>query len=225
MKALVTFESVLGNKNQTISGITANLVDRKQVIAVVIPPILVATMYPIFHSLAGVLNDRIAWYLGLSIYWLIWGAAFPLLIIGRENIRALIRPQKPNKKALLLVAIPLVGAAIVSLIPGMGYEKESVWIFLLLLATPFWNGFFEEVLWRGVYVKLFPKSIFYGVLWPNVWFAAWHYAPGSVLNGNVVGLIIGAGVMGLYLSYLTRKTNAIWWSIVVHCFGGIIMIV
>jgi membrane protease YdiL (CAAX protease family) len=93
------------------------------------------------------------------------------------------------------------------------------------LSTPFCNGFFEEVLWRGVYVKLFPRSVFYGMLWPSFWFAIWHYAPGSIFDGNVAGLMIGAGFMGLYLSYLTRKTNTLWWAIVVHTLGGVIMIV
>ena len=32
----------------------------KQKIAIITPPILVAVMYPIFYSLAGVMNDRIA---------------------------------------------------------------------------------------------------------------------------------------------------------------------
>jgi len=199
--------------------------NKKQKIAIVTPPILIAFMYPIFHLLAGAFVDRIAWYLGLIIYWLIWGTAFPLFIIGKENIRTLIRPQKPNKKVLLLVAIPVLGAIAARFVPGMGYEKESVWILLLLISTPFGNGFFEEVLWRGIYFKLFPNNILYGMIWPSIWFAIWHYAPGSVLSGNVAGLMIGAGVMGLYLSYLTKKTNTLWWSIVTHFLGGIIMIV
>jgi len=109
--------------------------------------------------------------------------------------------------------------------PGMGYAKDSAWILLLLLSTPFGNGFFEEVLWRGVYSKLFPTGTFYGLLWPSVWFALWHYAPGSVLNGNVAGLMIGAGMMGLHLAYLTRKTNTLCWAVAGHTLGGIIMIV
>jgi membrane protease YdiL (CAAX protease family) len=137
----------------------------------------------------------------------------------------LVRPRKPSRKILLLLAIPLAGAAVVSILPGMGYEKENVWILLLLMSTPFGNGFFEEVLWRGVYLKLFPKSIFYGVLWPSIWFAVWHYVPGSLFDGKVAGLMIGSGAMGLYLVYLTRKTNTLWWSILVHTVGGIIMIV
>ena len=202
----------------------------KQKIAIITPPILIAVMYPIFCSLVEALVvDRIAWYLGLMIYWFTWCVIFPLLIIGKENIKTLIRPQKPSKKTFLLIAIPLLSALAVRLfVPGMEYEKESVWILLILLSTPFGNGFFEEVLWRGVYVRLFPNSIFYRMIWPSVLFAIWHYIPGSVLHENVMGLIglmVGSGIMGLYLSYLTKKTNTLWWSIVSHVLGGIIMIV
>jgi len=170
------------------------------------------------------MNDRVAWYLGLAIYWIIWCFVFPLLIIGKEAIKKLIRPRKPDKKILFLIAIPLLGAVAGRILLG-GYEKESVWIALLLFSTPFGNGFFEEVLWRGVYVKLFPNNVFFWMIWPSVWFALWHYAPGSVSSGNPSRLIIGAGVMGLYLSFLARKTNTVWWGIVVHTVGGIIMVV
>ncbi len=196
----------------------------KQKIAIIAPPVFVAVMYPIFHSLAAVMNDRVAWFLGLAIYWLIWGAVFPLFIIGKDEIKTLIRPRKPDKKILFLVAIPLLGAVAGRLILG-GYEKESVGIALLLFSTPFGNGFFEEVLWRGVYVKLFPKHIFFWMIWPSVWFALWHYAPGSVSSGNPAGLMIGAAVMGFYLSFLARRFNTVWWGIVVHTVGGFIMVV
>jgi membrane protease YdiL (CAAX protease family) len=202
----------------------------KQIIAIVTPPIFIAFMYPIFQSLVGILaNDRIAWYIGLIIYWLIWGAVFPLIIIRKDKIKTLIRPQKPKRKVLLIISIPLLGALVTRLfVPGMGYEKESVCILFLLLSTPFGNGFFEEVLWRGVYVTLFPTNIFYWMIWPNIWFVIWHYVPGSVFHENVIGLIglmAGSGLMGLILSYLTKKTNTLWWAIITHFLGGIIMIV
>jgi membrane protease YdiL (CAAX protease family) len=226
---MITSASLVSYNSRIKSCIAGGLTDRKQIIAIIAPPILIAFMYPIFHLLAGALVvDRVAWYLGLVIYWLIWGAVFPLIIIGKANIKTLIRPQKPTRKVFLLISIPLLGALATRLfVPGMGYEKESVWILLLLLSTTFGNGFFEEVLWRGVYVKLFPNNIFYRMLWPGIWFAIWHYVPGSVLHDNMIGLIglmVGSGMMGLYLSYLTKKTNTLWWSIVTHFLGGLIMI-
>ena len=204
--------------------------NRNQIIAIAIPPILVAIMHPIFQSLVGVLsNDRIAWYIGLIIYWLIWGAAFPLVIAGKDRLKKLIRPHKPTLKILLIIFIPLGGALATRLfVPGMGYEKESVWILLLLLSTSFGNGFFEEVLWRGVYVKLFPNNMFFWLIWPNIWFALWHYVPGSVFHDNVIGLIglvAGSALMGFILSYLTKNTGTLWWAIIAHVLGGIIMVV
>jgi membrane protease YdiL (CAAX protease family) len=204
-------------------------VNKKQLIAFIIPPLLIASMYPIFNSLAEALaNDRLAWYLGLITYWLVWGLAFPFIIIGKKGIKELIRPQKPTKKVILPMSIILVGAlAARLLVPGMEYEKQSVWILLLLLSTAFGNGFFEEVLWRGVYFALFPNKIFYGMIWPTIWFAIWHYIPGSILHDNLIGLIglmAGSGLMGAVLIYMTKKTNTLWWSIIAHVVGGIIMV-
>ena len=203
--------------------------NKKQIIACIIPLVLISVMYPIFNSFAGALaNDRIAWYLGLITYWIIWGLVFPLIIIGKKNVTELIRPQKPTIKILIPMLIILLGALSVRLfVPGMEYEKQSGWILILLLSTSFGNGFFEEVLWRGVYFKLFPNKIFYRMVWPTIWFAIWHYIPGSVLHENVTGLIglmAGSGLMGLVLIYMTKKTNTLWWSILAHTIGGIIMV-
>jgi len=199
--------------------------NKKQKIAIIIPLILVVFMYPIFQLTARAFGNQIGWYIGLWIYWLIWGIAFPLWIIGKESIQKLIQPQNPDKKTLLLLIFPLLVTLIVKFIPGMEYKKASMWTWLLLLSTTFGNGFFEEILWRGVYMKLFDDNIFFRMIWPSFCFAIWHYAPGSVSsNNNVVGLMVGAGLFGLYLSYLTKKTNTLWWAIVAHTLGGIVMI-
>ena len=36
--------------------------------------------------------------------------------------------------------------------------------------------------------------------------------------------MIGAGFLGYYLSYRARKTGTIWWTILMHSTGGLIMI-
>jgi len=198
----------------------------KQKIALISPLILIGVMYPVFQLLSGALGETIGWYLGLVTYWLIWGAIFPWFMIGKESIVRMIRPRKLDTNVFFLVLFPLLMAGLYRFIPGMEYEKPSVWIFLLLLSTNFGNGFFEEVLWRGVYMELFPDSIFFRIVWPSIWFALWHYVPGSVsLTGNAIGLMIGSGLMGFYLSFLAKKTGTIWWTIVAHAIGGFIMIV
>jgi membrane protease YdiL (CAAX protease family) len=111
------------------------------------------------------------------------------------------------------------------LVPGMDYQKPALWVFILLLSTNLGNGFFEELLWRGVYLELFPAHVLWGWIWPCLWFALWHYAPGSIApDGNPLGLMIGSGIMGFYLVFLARHTGTIWWTIIAHAIGGFIMI-
>lgn len=199
--------------------------DRKQTIALVAPLLLTVVMYPIFQFLSGILGEQWGWFIGLVIYWIVWGAGFSIWMIGWENIKALIQPQRLTFGVAALVLFPVLMSALYRLVPGMGYEKPSLWIALMLFSTTLGNGFFEEVLWRGVYMSLFPENILLRIIWPSIGFALWHYAPGSVsADGNVWGLIIGAAFFGFYLSFLAKKTNTIWWSILTHFLGGIVMI-
>jgi len=226
MKKVMIYDSAFSYTSRIKNNIVGSLTDKKRIVAVLVPPILIASMYPVFYFLVEALAvERLAWYLGLATYWLIWGAVFPLVIIGKDNIKTLLRPQKLNKKVLLLVAIPLLGAVGARLVPGMaGYEKTSLWILILIFSTTVGNGFFEEVLWRGVYVTLFPDNIFYRMIWPGIWFGLWHFVPVSLLGGNPLGMMIGSTAMGLYLSYLTKKTGTLQWAILTHFLGGIIMV-
>lgn len=200
----------------------------QQIIATIIPPILVAVMIPIFRLYVRKFkhNWRIGWFLGLLTYWITWCGIGSWLLIGEPSIMRLIHPQRLTLEIVILLLIPLIGAGLYRFVPGMTYEKPQKWIFLLLVMTSFGNGFFEELLWRGVYMDLFPDNLFFGMIWPSLWFGLWHFAPGSVApNRKAAGLMIGSGIMGLYLSFLARHTGTIWWTIMMHTIGGLIMIV
>jgi membrane protease YdiL (CAAX protease family) len=199
----------------------------KLTIAILTPPMLVGIMIPVFRILVNIFhgNWRYGWALGLATYWIVWCGIFPSLLLGKEAILGLIQPQRLTPLIFLLVLIPLIGAGLYRLVPGMAYDKPSLLILVILLITTFGNGFFEELLWRGVYLELFPANILWGIIWPSLWFTLWHYAPGSVApEGKPWGLMIGSGMMGFYLSFLARKTGTIWWTILMHTIGGIIMI-
>ena len=187
------------------------------------------TMYPVFRVLSAVFQDnwRIGWILGLMIYWLLWGMVYPISVAGRESIRAMIKPQKPDITLILLVLFPLIMAVVFKYIPGgMHYDKPDKWILMLLIFSAFGNGFFEEIFWRGVYMQLFPRNIFYRIVWPSIWFGLWHYVPGSLnpSEGHVMGLMIGALFLGFYSGFLAWKTNSLWWSILTHVVGGLIIV-
>ncbi|MGD9379324.1 MAG: CPBP family intramembrane metalloprotease [candidate division WOR-3 bacterium] len=198
----------------------------RQKIALVTPVLLIVFMLFVYRQLAQIYGSRIAWYTGFWVYWGIWCAFFPLLIVGKRKVLELIRPRKPRARVLLLVAFPLLMTVMFRILSRTDYIKPNMLWTVLCISTAFGNGFFEEILWRGVYMSLFPRRIFYRMIWPAFWFALWHYAPGSVSpNSNVVGLIVGSGLFGLYLAFLAKKTGTIWWCIVAHTLGGIVMVV
>lgn len=59
----------------------------KRKIAILAPLALVGVMYPVFQVLASLYGPKAGWCLGPVIYWLLWGAALSVLMIGMENIR------------------------------------------------------------------------------------------------------------------------------------------
>ena len=196
----------------------------KQIAAVLVPIILLAIMYATFRLLSRRFRDKTAWYSGLAIYWVVWGLVYPLLILGWDSVRDLFRPQSLDSLSLVLLLTPIIFAAIGRFILGIRYEKESRWAFLALLGTAFGNGIFEEVLWRGTYLELFPNSIVLRIIWPSLWFGLWHLAPGSVSSGSARNLALSSLFFGLLLSLLAGSTGTIFWTIVSHTLAGIVMI-
>jgi len=82
-------------------------------------------------------------------------------------------------------------------------------------------GVTEEVLWRGVYVRLFPDSMWLNTVYPNIMFGMWHVAPQSVrpsaVPGGAVAFVLYALILGLSYAYYARKTGSIRWCTVSHC--------
>lgn len=198
----------------------------KQIISVISPLVIIGMMYPIFQFLGNQLGNSIGWYLGLWIYWIIWGGIFPWIMIGKDSIIRLIRPQKLTLKLSIMVIFPVLMAAIFRFSTGMEYDKPTLWFLFILISTNLGNGFFEEVLWRGMYLELFPERVIFRIFWSTIWFALWHYAPGSIsATGNPIGLMIGSGMMGFYFALLAHNTKTIWWTMIAHALGGLIMVI
>jgi membrane protease YdiL (CAAX protease family) len=94
---------------------------------------------------------------------------------------------------------------------------------LLWAVTALANGTLEEVLWRGVFAKLFPRSILWGVLWPAGWFAIWHLAPGTLSMADRVGiLVVGATGLGVTMSWVAQRSQSIRWTALSHALASII---
>jgi membrane protease YdiL (CAAX protease family) len=89
--------------------------------------------------------------------------------------------------------------------------------------TAVMNGVLEEVLWRGLPVALFPGSCRWAVLWPAVWFGAWHLAPGRVALGERAWVLaVGAAALGRGLGLVAWATRSIRWTVLSHTLAGVV---
>lgn len=103
----------------------------------------------------------------------------------------------------------------------MRYDPSDMTTKLILVATSFATGTLEEILWRGIFIHLFPKNVIKGCIVPVVWFGLWHIAPGTVSNVPIVTLVIGAFVVGSCWGLLAYRTRSVFWSTVSHILTGI----
>ena len=198
---------------------------------VVFAPIaLIATTYPVFQAADALFGDavggRLGWFVGMSMYWVVWGWMFSTWVLGRRHTWELMRPRRPSPVPIAHVgAVIALAAAVRFLVPGMDYEKATTGAAVLLAISPFANGVLEELFWRGVFLVTFPENALLRMIWASAMFGLWHLAPTSISEGGPqLGMVIGPFFMGLYLAWLSRRTGTIWWAIVAHTIGGLVMI-
>jgi membrane protease YdiL (CAAX protease family) len=197
----------------------------KLLAGIIAPPILMLVMFLIYTLFGVIFGSEIGWYLGLSVYWILCGLLFSTWLIGFEEIKKLSSPRKFKIKLIPLIAFPVVMAFVFSYISKTEYNKVNLLGLILLIITPFGNGIFEEILWRGVYMELYPNNNFLRIIYSTIWYALFHFASGSLSsNPNILGLVIGSAFFGIYLAILTKWTGTIWWSIICHILGGFVMI-
>jgi membrane protease YdiL (CAAX protease family) len=82
------------------------------------------------------------------------------------------------------------------------------------------NAVGEEVLWRRIYARVFPRQTVRGYLYPAVGFALWHLAPQSVypshMRGGTWSFLAGALLIGLGHGWVAWRTGSIRWTVLTH---------
>ena len=120
------------------------------------PAVVPASMAVLLHGLSRRLSPRAAYNVGFTSYWLVWCMGFPIWILGpRRAARLLIRGQRSSARETLLLLLPVAGAVSTELLPNR--KKIDMPVALVMAATGVINGTGEELLWRGLFLELFPK--------------------------------------------------------------------
>jgi membrane protease YdiL (CAAX protease family) len=191
------------------------MMGKKQRTAIVALPVLVIMMIGVYKGAEHVVGAEIAWYTGFFVYWPLWCMLYPVWILGWRRVWSLLQPGKFKIFSWVLLIFPPLMSFIGSILFAQEqHTAERITVYILICLA---NGIFEEILWRGVYITLFPDNKLWGLVWPTVWFALWHFAPGSIspLTDGLM-LMAGAAGFGACCGLLAVETGSILWSMISH---------
>jgi hypothetical protein len=178
----------------------------------------------VFHF-AGVFLGKYAGYLvGFAFYWLFWCHFVPRRVLGKPVRELFVDREKlfvaKNWWIIGLFASTLVAPFFMYFIPELG--KTPVLLFILAVPLALANGYFEETLWRGLFVRVFPDSMFWGMVAPTVFFSLWHIAPQLALPADYPLLFVLSTLpLGMTYAIVAYTTKSARWSAIGHGLSGV----
>lgn len=146
-------------------------------------------------------------------------ALFLLALVVWQQWRDVGLNQLPTGRSLLLTWLPMLyivvglGLAVVLGLPPVG-------VLLWILFNTFLVGLSEELMFRGVLLQAFRRTV---SIWPAVWLTTLAFGAIHILNVFMTGELraaliqsTAAALSGLLFIALRLRTGSLWPSIVVH---------
>src|SRR4051812_46553221 len=173
---------------------------RKQQLALATPGALLLIMYLLFHGCVALFGYPLGYLMAFLIYWIGWCLLLPLFFLGGPSgMLDLFREGEPNFTRLGWKTQVLLWWTIVFPLAFIFVRRLSALSGPLLVVSILLGivtGISEEILWRGVYIELFPESLWLSAIYPSVMFGLWHVCPQSVrpnrLPGGVASFVLYA---------------------------------
>lgn len=194
-----------------------------------LPVLLLGSTAFAFVSLSSLLGREWGYVGGFLFYIGFWCLLIPYLILGKGNFLSVFKEESPlfakqNWLPVLLLLLTTAGAF------GMFLSHDLAQTPLALAAisipTAIIAGTGEEILWRGLYVKVFPKQILAGFIYPSIGFAVWHLSPQLLYPAQMSGgMFAFAGLtffLGLCYGWVAYRTGSCKWTAISHSLNGIL---
>lgn len=190
-----------------------------------LPFLLLPVMVGIFTIFSRWLGAEAGYLLGFGFYWLFWCLLVPRWLLGKAEFAVILHDRASLFSRTNWLAAFLWLA--VTLIAVLMYAEEFIRapLTLILLAMPLatLNSFCEEILWRGLYVRRFPRNPWLGILYPSLGFALWHLAPQVTFPAeNVLGFVLSTFFLALPYGYIAYRTGSAKWTAISHSLSGIL---
>ena len=206
------------------------IIKRKQVILLISPFIIIPSMFLAFYLSHKLLGNIWGHLLGFSIYWIIWCLVFPIALIGLNPIKKLFVQGRRlfTKKNIFFIilafAFPLTVLFYIFIPNVSSTPLLAIFAGTLQGMT---HGPLEELLWRGLYINLFPKNFFLAFIYPTLFFTLWHIPPAILFRpnpmqvpGGYIGVLSGALVFGICYGLIAWRTKSIKWPAILHAIMG-----
>jgi hypothetical protein len=211
--------------NADLAGTTglATVAKWKRVTLIVTPWVLLLTTYLVYQGAVRALGPQLGYLTGFLFYWFGWCFGLSFLILGLEGVLSLFRDRRPRFTSKRWLGVLLL---LSPLLVAYGYEfprvlsQATLPIVLTSALISLINGTAEELLWRGVYSRVFPDNLWWGYLYPAFGFAIWHFAPQSVFPssrpGASLSLVAFALFLGLVWGWIAYRTQSVRWTTLAH---------
>jgi hypothetical protein len=189
------------------------IVDGRRLVALALPVAIPLTMTATFSIGRDRLGDHLGYLAGFGVYWATC-AGVSIGLLGRARIQELFRDARPRlgRPAALGAAFlvwPAAGAIATRFIPEAGAATPAMFVTIFGVALA--NAVLEELVWRGVYITLWPDNLWLGWAWPAVGFAAWHFAP-QVIHPSPMGpaaFVVASLALGLSWGWVAFRTGSL----------------
>jgi len=196
-----------------LTALDSAAVDKRRLVAIALPIVLPAAMCATFAVTRDRFGDHMGYLAGFGAYWATC-AGTALSLLGRADARRSFRATRPRLArpvalGAVLLLWPPVGAIATRFLPEVG--AADLTMIVTIAGVGVVNAVLEELLWRGVYIELWPDDPWLGWVWPALGFGAWHLAP-QIIHPSSMGSItyaISATLLGLSWGWVAWRTKSL----------------
>lgn len=193
--------------------------------ALLLPPLLLTVMAGVFGLSARLVGAEAGYLLGFGLYWLFWCLLVPRALLGKAEFASILRDRARlfSRTNWLAAGLWLTVTVIAILMYVTDFLRAPLTLVLLAAPLATLNGLCEEILWRGLYVRLFPRMPWLAIVYPSLGFAFWHLAPQVIFPAeNVSGFVISTFFLALPYGLIAYKTGSARWTAISHSLSGIL---
>jgi hypothetical protein len=196
--------------------------DVQQIMLILAPPVLILSTHRVFTTLKRQLPPHRTYLFGFVFYWVVWCILFPWAMLGVTGLSQLfvLTAQPLGEPPLIGLAVLVLPVLAAPFFTGMlrqwGSQRLAVVLVSLLFAAV--NGAGEEILWRGVFVSVFPENILWAYIYPAIAFGLWHLSPQVVhpAEGGALKFAFSAIFLGLAYGWVAYSTGSILLTTISH---------